>query len=104
MLLWISIKKESRNFFSLPVPIPLFVLQEIFESFFELIAIGHFFVARRTNTEVLVIAPAYQKFSFSQIDELLVFLNQLLSSLADCEPFDLVNVKTPEVEVVVKIR
>lgn len=51
----------------------------------------------QTNTHI-------QVFTVAQVNDLLSFLNQMLYALTECEPFDLVNVKTPEVEVIVKIR
>ncbi len=104
LLLWISIKKGSKNSFRFPIPLPLIVVQEIFEAFLELMVIGNLFVARRKKYEVKIQAPHIHHFSIVQINEVLVLLGELLSSLTDCEAFELVNVKTPEVEVVIKIR
>lgn len=96
LLLWVSIKKDSKGTFRLPVPVPLVVVQEIMEPFLEILEIISYFAEKSVNKKFHL--------TFRQINDVLELFEELLASLTQCEPFDLVNVKTSDVEVIVKIR
>lgn len=101
LLLWISIN-NSKNNIKFPIPLPLFVIEEILESILDIIAVIYFFNNKLFHIEIKKHNKVYS-FSYEQIKDLVGFIMQLTADLTSKESYDLVNVKTPEVEVIIKL-
>lgn len=101
LLLWVSIQKKHT--FYIPVPIPLYVVAEIFEGLVDLMTLVSPFFSRKDNS-VNQYVPKLHTFSISQLNDIIGLLEELLESLTTSEPFDLVTVSTPDISINVKVR
>ncbi|PKM93440.1 MAG: hypothetical protein CVU84_15760 [Firmicutes bacterium HGW-Firmicutes-1] len=86
VIIWVNIKKGTKRF-KLPLSIPFIVFEEIFQSIFDIIDLAGLFIPKKTI----------------DFRNLLVQIYELICSLTR-EPFDLATIKTPEADVIIKIR
>lgn len=96
--LWIRLQLEDKRFITIPFPIPLYIFEELLDSFLDILVVACFFVPK---------APApntSSRVSVRLVKELVVAIIILLRSLNSDEPYDLVDVTTDKVKVLIKIR
>lgn len=97
-LLWIKLRIENRRFISIPFPIPLYIFQELLDCFLDLLTVVCFFVPK-------VSAPnSSSRITSYSVKDLVILVMKLLDSLTGDEPYDLVDVTTDKVQVLIKIR
>ena len=96
--LWIRLQLEDKRFLMIPFPIPLYIFEELLDSFLDILVVACFFVPKTPapNTSSRV--------SVRLVKELVVAIIILLRSLNSDEPYDLVDVTTDMVKVLIKIR
>lgn len=94
----IQLQLENKRFIMIPFPIPLYVFEELLDSFLDILVIACFFAPKTPapNTSSRVSVPL--------VKELVVAIIILLRSLKNDEPYDLVDVTTDKVKVLIKIR
>ncbi len=96
--LWIKLRIENRRFIRIPIPISLYIVQELLDCFQDLLTAACFFMPKAPDPSSS--APV----TIDSVKELVIMTNKLLDSLAGDEPFDLVDITTDEVKVLIKIR
>ncbi|MDF2540552.1 MAG: hypothetical protein K0S47_270 [Herbinix sp.] len=99
-ILWIKLQFEHRRFCTIPFPIPLFIFQEILDCVLDLITIACFFLPGRKGNYRISSSP----YSVATLRELIGMTMQLLDSLTEGEPYDLVDVTADKVRVSIRIR
>ncbi len=99
-IIWVSVKMKGKRGFSFPVPLNLF--DELLASTIDLFEVIQIF---SPNTSVPKITSGEKKLYFSPkaIKILLESLFTLLHSFNGCGPYELVEVETDEVRVLIKI-
>ena len=96
--LWIRLQIEDRRFIRIPFPIQLYIFEELLDCFLDILIIGCFFAPK-------VPAPnSSSRISIHFIKELVIDVIQLLRSLNGDEPYDLIDVTTNKVKVLIKVR
>ncbi len=96
--LWIRLQIEDKRSIPIPLPIPLYIFEELLDSFLDILIIACFFAPK---------APApstSSRVSVQLVKELVVAIIILLRSVNSDEPYDLVDVTTDKVKVLIKIR
>lgn len=96
--LWIRLQIEDSRFIKIPFPIPLYIFEELLDCFLDILVIGCFFTPK---------APApnpSSRISIHLVKELVIDVLKLLQSLNGEEPYDLIDVSTDKVKVLIKIR
>lgn len=96
--LWIQLRIENRRFIRIPFPIPLYIFQELLDCFQDLLTAACFFIPKAPDPSSSVLA------TIDSVKELVIMTKKLLDSLAGDEPYDLVDITTDEVKVLIKIR
>lgn len=96
--LWIKLRIENRRFIRFPFPIPLYIFQELLDCFQDLLAAACFFIPKVPDPSSSAPITIYS------VKELVIITEKLLDSLAGDEPYDLVDITTDEVKVLIKIR
>ncbi len=94
-LLWIKLQIENKKFISIPFPIPLYIFQELLDCFLDLLTFACFFVPKPNSSSRITIYS---------VKALVIIVIKLLDSLTKGEPYDLVDVTTDKVKVLIKIR
>jgi hypothetical protein len=97
-LLWLKLQIEDRRFLKIPVPISLVVFYELLDCFLDVLNVGCFFAPKVTNTN------STSKFTIYSVKELVVLVMKLLDSFAQNESYDLVDIKTDNVNILIRIR
>ncbi len=97
-LLWIKLQIEDRRFINISVPMPLYIFQELFDSFLDLLTVACFFVpkARDSNSS--------SRINIYSMKALTAVVMKVLDSLNEDEPYNVVDVSTDKVKVLIKIR
>ncbi len=95
-IIWLKVHTENGKKFRLSFPISLNVFRELFDSFLELIAFISLFVPKSFVPKNSIPIHA--------VKEIVVMVIELLGSITDDGPYDLVNVDAGGVEVHIKIR
>lgn len=101
LLLWISIN-NSRRCIKFPVPLPLFVIREMLEPIMDIVAVVGFFNDKLFHIEIKSHHKVYT-FSYKQVTDLFDYIMMLLTHLSSQGAYDLVNVRTPDVEVIIRL-
>jgi hypothetical protein len=96
-ILWLNVQVNKDKHFNLTFPISVFVFQELLDSVSDLLVIGCRFSSNRANT----LPPAI---SIHTVNQLVQMLSNLLDSLTESEPYDLVDVTADNVKVTIRIR
>jgi hypothetical protein len=96
--IWINIKIDSHKHFRLFLPISIYTFQELLDCVMDLLSLANLFVPREHK------AYKHQAISLYTINELVLLLTNLLASITDYGPYDLVNVSCENVNVSIKIR
>ena len=97
-LLWIKLRIENRRFTSIPFPIPLYIFQDLLDCFLDLLTVACFLVPKGPDPN------SYSRITLYSVKDLVVLVMKLLDSLTGDEPYDLADVTTDKVQVLIKIR
>lgn len=97
-LLWIRLQTRDRRFIRIPFPIPLYIFQELLDCFLDLLAVAYFFVPKVPDPD------SSSRITIYSVKALVIMAMKLLDSLTGDEPYDLVDVTTDKVRVLIKIR
>ncbi len=97
-LLWIKLEISNTKFFRIPFPIPLYIFQELLDCFLDLLTVACFFVPKTSKTH------SSSRITIGSVKALVIMVMKLLDSFTEDEPYDLVNVTTDKVKVLIKIR
>ncbi|MBC3889403.1 hypothetical protein GH810_13895 [Acetobacterium paludosum] len=96
--LWIRLQIEDRRFIKIPFPIPLYIFEELLDCFLDILIIACFF------TPKVLASNTTSRISVHLVKELTYDVIKLLQSLNSNEPYDLIDVSTDKVKVLIKIR
>lgn len=97
-LLWIKLQIENIKFISIPVLIPLYIFHELLDCFLDLLTVTCFFIPKVSNPNSSSRITVYSVKVFVSI------AMKLLDSLTEDDPYDLVDVTTDKVKVLIKIK
>lgn len=97
-LLWIKLQIENKKLINIPFPIPLYIFQELLDCFLDVLTVACFFVPRVPDPN------SSSRITIYSVKILVIMVMKLLDSLTEGEPYDLVDVTTGEVKVLIKIR
>ena len=97
-LLWIKLRIENRRIISIPFPIPLYIFQELLDCILDLLTVACFLVPKGPDPN------SYSRITLYSVKDLVVLVMKLLDSLTGDEPYDLADVTTDKVQVLIKIR
>jgi hypothetical protein len=102
---WISIRIREEKNFSLSLPISLFVIDELLDCIQDLLSIAVWFMPDKklklSDNKNINLPP--QSFSPAAVSEMLKGTRVLLKSLKTSESYDLVDVTTDNVRVLIKM-
>jgi hypothetical protein len=96
--LCINLQIEDKRFIRIPFPIPLHIFQELLDCFLDLLTIACFFVPKVSDPD------SSSRITIYSAKVLVIMVIKLLDSLTDGEPYDLVDVTTDKVKVLIKVR
>ncbi len=97
-LLWIRLRIENRRFISIPFPIPFYIVQELLDCLMDLLTAVCFFIPKGSDQ------GSSSRFTIYSMKVLVIMVMKLLDSLAGDEPYDLADVTSGKVRVLIKIR
>lgn len=97
-LLWLKLQIEGRRFIKIPFPISLVVFYELLDCFLDVLSVVCFFVPKGTNSN------SASKITIYSVKELVLLVMDLLDSFAQNESYDLVDIKTDNVNILIRIR
>lgn len=97
-LLWIKLETQNRRFISIPFPIPLYIFQELLDCFLDLLTVACFFIPIVPNPK------SSSRITIYSVKALIIVVMRLLDSLTEDEPYDLVDIATDKVKVLIKIK
>lgn len=97
-LLWIKLQTPNRRFISIPFPIALYIFQELLDCFLDLLIVACFFVPKVPDPN------SSSRITIYSVKALVIIVMKLLDSLFEEETYDLVDVSTDKVKVLIKIR
>lgn len=97
-ILWIKLQIEDKRFIKIPFPIQLYIFEELLDCFLDLLIIACFFVPKAS------VPTGSTQISVHLMKALVSDVIRLLRSLSDDEPYDLIDVATDKVKVLIKIR
>lgn len=96
--LWLRLELEDSRFIKIPFPIPLYIFEELLDCFLDILIIVCFFAPKSATPN-----PS-SRISIHLAKELVIDVIKLLQSLNGEEPYDLIDVSTDKVKVLIKIR
>lgn len=94
----IKLQIENRRFIRIPFPIPLYSFQELLDCFQDLLTVACFFVPKVPDP------GSSSSITIHSVKALNIAAMKLLDSLSEDEPYNLVDVTTDKVKVLIKIR
>ena len=97
-ILWIKLQIEDKRFIKIPLPIQLYIFEELLDCFLDLLSIACFFTPKTS------VPNGSARISVHLMKDLVIDVIRLLRSLSGEEPYDLVDVTTDKVKVLIKIR
>lgn len=97
-LLCIQLQIEGKKFLRIPFPVPLFIFQELLDCFLDLLTIACFFVPKVPDLD------SSSRITISSAKVLVTMVMKLLDSLTGDDPYDLVDVTTNKVKVLIQVR
>lgn len=112
-LLWIRLETSNKRSISFSLPISLYVFQELLDCILDLLSVACFFVPKVSTSKVpdskvpvskVPNTNSSSRITIYSIKELVIIFMKLLESLTEDEPYELVDVTTDEVKVLIKIR
>ncbi|PKM72540.1 MAG: hypothetical protein CVU91_09135 [Firmicutes bacterium HGW-Firmicutes-16] len=95
-IVWFNLHTENGKKFRLSFPISLNVFRELMDSFQDLITVICLFVPKSFASK--------NSISIHAVKEIAVMVIELLGSITDDGPYDLVDVEADNVKVSIKIR
>jgi hypothetical protein len=96
--LWIRLQIENRRFINIPFPIPLYIFQELLDCFQDLLTAACYFAPKVPDPS------SSSRINIYSVKVLVFMVMKLLDSLTGDAPYDLVDVTTDKVKVLIKIR
>ena len=96
--LWIRLQIEDYRFIRLPFPIPLYIFEELLDVVLDLLSLVCFVVPKKP------VGADASRLSVPLVKALVGDCLRLLQSLNDEAPYDLVDVTTDKVKVLIKVR
>lgn len=101
-VMWVSITLKEKRDFSFSFPVPLKLFNELISSTLDLLEVITWFTFKKSIPEI---TPGEKKVYFSPraFIELLEGVHSILPSLGNYGPYELVDVTTREVQVLIKI-
>lgn len=96
-ILWIKIRVKNRRFIRIPFPIPLYIFEELLDCFLDILNVVYFFVPKVSK------ANSFSQFNVYSVKTLVIMVMKMLESLTGEESYELVEVTTDKVEVLIKI-
>jgi hypothetical protein len=96
--LWIKLQTPNKGFISIPFPIPLYIFQELLDCFLDLLTVACFFTPKVPDPN------SSSRITIYSVKTLVIMVMKLLDSLTEDEPYELVDVTTDKVKVLIKIR
>lgn len=97
-ILWIRLQLEDRRFIRIPLPIQLYIIEELLDCFLDLLSIAGFFTPQK------LVINSSARISVHSLKALVIAAITLLRSLGEDEPYDLIDVATDKVSVLITIR
>lgn len=97
-LLGIKVETSNKKFISIPFPIPLYIFGELLDCVLDLLTVTCFFVPKVPDQN------SSSRITIYSVKALVIMVMKLLDSLNADEPYDLVDVTTDKVKVLIKIR
>ncbi len=94
----IGLQLAKRRFIKIPIPIRLSVFEELLDSFLDILNIACFWVPK-TDSHI-----SGSSLSIHSTRALVIAILTLLDSLNIDEPYDLIDVSTDKVRVLIKVR
>lgn len=94
----IQLQIENKRFLKIPFPVPLFILEDLLDSFLDLLIFACFFIPERPPSQIS------SGTSIHSIKTLIFAVLQLLGSLNMDEPYDLIDVSADDVQVHIRVR
>lgn len=95
-LIWFKFETGQNRRFKLPLPIPLYIIEELMECTLDLL------------TVICLFAPSAQSirscFSIHNVKELVQMSIKLFGSLTGEEPYDLVDITADKIKVSIEIH
>ena len=96
--LWLRLQLESHRYIAIPIPLPLSVFQELLDCLLDLLTLACYFAPKPSSLKASSHITVYS------MKALVIMVIKLLDSLTEGEPYDLVDVTTDKVKVLIKIR
>ncbi|HHV13435.1 MAG TPA: hypothetical protein GXX75_24480 [Clostridiales bacterium] len=97
-LLWIKLQIENKRFIRIPIPIPFYIFQELLDCFLNLLTVTCFFLPKVPDPD------SSSRITIYSVKALVIMVMKLLDSLNGDEPYNLVDVTTDKVKVLIKVR
>ena len=94
----IKLQFENKRFMSIPIPIPFHILQELLDCFQDLLTITCIFVPKVPDS------GSTSPVTVHSVKGYTIAAMRLLDSLSGEEPYNLAEVTTGKVKVLIKIR
>lgn len=92
--LWIKIKIKGKGFIPFPLAFPLFVVQEMLDDVLDFTSVLSG-ISPKTTTHT---------YGIHSINDIILSASSIFRALTNCEPFDLIDVETEDVEVYIKLK
>lgn len=97
-LLGIKVEISNKKFISIPFPIPLYIFGELLDCALDLLTVVCFFVPKAPDQN------SSSRINIDSVKALVIVTMKLLDSLNTDEPYELVDVTTDKVKVLIKVR
>lgn len=95
-IVWFKLDIENNRHFFLTFPVPLYIFQELLDCILDLLTVACLFTPNMRREK--------NPYKINNIKELVQMTMKLFDSLAEEEPYDLVDVTANKVSISVKIR
>lgn len=96
--LWIKLRIENKRFTKISFPVPLYILRELLDCLPDMLTVACFFAPKKPDPR------ASSRITVRSVNELAGLIMKLPDSLTEDEPYDLVDVTTDTVKLVIQIR
>lgn len=96
--LWFRLQFEERSFIRIPFPISLYVFQELLDCFADLLTAASFLIPKASDYS------SASRITINSLKELIIMVIRLLDSLTEDESYNLIDVTTGRIKVLIKIR
>ena len=97
-LLWIKLRFKNKRFQSISLPISLYFFQELLDCILDLLTLACFFAPKAPDQNSSSQSTLYSA------KELVIILMNLMDSFSINEPYDLLDITTDEVKILINFR